>query len=195
MIKCKMMITNKENSYCFSWIKHNAKPRRFNILSLSLASLSWGNNDLHFPNLHDGAPHPGLARPGHLEVGGDLVEDGEAVDAAAGRVQLEHLHQVGGKHQQRGPEVALHHELPGHASAGRHFCSAKNLTLTLLVSARAVTARMSMKSEKIFVFPIHMEWGCHFQFFVKCKTATLTQPLFMILLSGSVLIGIGYDEF
>ena len=76
----------------------------------------------HFPNLHDGAPHPGLARPGHLEVGGDLVEDGEAVDTAAGRVQLEHLHQVGGQHQQHGPEVALHHELAGHASADRHCC-------------------------------------------------------------------------
>ena len=56
-----------------------------------------------------------------------------SVDAAAGRGQLEHLHQGGGQHQQHGPEVALHHELAGHASTGRHCCSAKNLTLTLLV--------------------------------------------------------------
>ena len=77
-----------------------------------------------------------------MEVGGALVDDGEAVDAAAGRGQLEHLYQGGGQPGQRGPEVALHHKLAGHASAGR--------TITLLVSARAATARMTMKLEKIF---------------------------------------------
>ena len=58
--------------------------------------------------LHDAAPHPGLSWPGQPE-GGNLVKDGEAVDSAVGRVQLEHLLQGGGQHQQRGPEIALNH--------------------------------------------------------------------------------------
>ena len=65
--------------------------------------------------------HPSLAQPGKSEVAGVLVG---AVDAAAGRGQLEHLNvllrQGGGQHQQRGPEAALHHELAGHAPARRH---------------------------------------------------------------------------
>ena len=68
--------------------------------------------------------HPSLAQPGKSEVGGVLVE---AVDAAAGRGQLEHLNVLlrhgGGQHQQRGPEAALQHELARHARRHRELLS------------------------------------------------------------------------
>ena len=43
----------------------------------------------------------------------------EAVDAAVEHLNVL-LHQGGGRHQQQGPEAALHHELAGHAPARRH---------------------------------------------------------------------------